>query len=219
MDPRYTPAQAAWTIAIGLLPDFRQDPNAVIPNDAKARCLRALQFVTLTEEEASRSKAARAAQVPWGTVASWIHRDTGFAEQVSAVIEQGKRELADDTEPLSQTDLEEINRIALLPEIELSRVAAGEVPSRQFMAATFPPGTNAWDAEYPAWHRMFPERTDEKRTTNGVRREVPEAPAVEELPNDEAPALVHVQFDPSDYLPPSVVRSAGVPKKSSWTRR
>jgi hypothetical protein len=140
VDAHTSPAFAAWVIGIGLLPFNRENASAAIPNDAKARYLRALQFVGLTDETVSRSRAARAAGIPWGTVASWIHRDSDFKESVSKVLQQAERELADPEPLLEGTDLEEIKRIEELPEIELARIAAGEVPSRRFMAAAFETG-------------------------------------------------------------------------------
>lgn len=160
MNARSRRAFAAYVVAIRLLPDNRHNPSAAIPNNAKARFLRALQFVALTEEDVSRSRAARAAGIPRGTVASWIHRDTTFQEQVSHAIRQGEIELADlAEEPFSQTDIETLERIEELPEVELARIVVGEVPSQRFMAAAFPPGSDYWATDYPRWLDMFPRQT------------------------------------------------------------
>ena len=235
MNARTRRAFAAYVIGIGLLPDNRHNASAAIPNDAKARFLRALQFVALTEEVVSRSRAARAAGIPWGTVASWIHRDPDFKEQVSKVLQQAERELADlEEEPLRESDLEALERIQRLPEVELARIAVGEVPSRAFMGTAFPPGEDAGaSAEHGDWMWPFPAGVSgEPIPTGRVQRRRALVPAATDTPSkgngqvggtedeSEPPATPppaakddgalradpEWHLDPNDYLPPSLVR-------------
>jgi hypothetical protein len=246
MDTRSRRAFAAYVVAIGLLPFNRRNPYAIIPNDAKARFLRALLFVGLTEDDASRSRAARVAGIPWGTVASWIHRDTEFKEAVSKVFQDTERELTDlETEPLEESDLEALERIQRLPEVELARIAVGEVPSRAFMAAAFPPGEDgAASAEHPDWLWLFPAGVSGEPIPAGrVQRPralalVPDETAAPSEGNGQAggppeeeseplppPAAMDdgIQPDPTSnptyYLPPSIRGTSGKQKPRRHVQR
>ncbi len=169
MNPRRRRAFGCYVIAIGLLPDTRPDPFSVIPNDLKSRFVRALQFVALTEKRPTQAKAARAAGIAVGTVNSWLSRDPALRERAAWAIRQGEIELADLVEePLSQTDLDALERIEELPEVELARIVVGEVPSQAFMGAAFPPGSDYWVDEYPQWLGRFP-----RGGTDGQHRAVP----------------------------------------------
>jgi hypothetical protein len=137
MDTRTRRAFAAYVMAFNYLPD--QDRSLLpIPNGPRARFLRALKFVGLTENEPTHSRAARVSGIPRGTVASWSHRDPGFRKDAAYALRMAAVELAEpDIEPFPQPYREALERVRRLPEVEIVRVAVGEIPSRLFMATAF----------------------------------------------------------------------------------
>ena len=135
---------------------MNRDTSKGIPNDPKARFLRALEYLTLTDEKPSSSKAAAAAGIPRGTVASWLHRDAVFNKRVTEALASAAREYCEVEEIQEPDDQERAARIEQLPEIERARVAVGDVPSRRFMETVWPPESTDWADEYPNWLRAFP---------------------------------------------------------------
>ena len=155
MDRRTRRAQAAYLVALDLIP-LDRDNSKPIPNDPKARFLRALEFLVYTDKEPTVSKAAMAAGIPRGTVASWLHRDAVFNKRVSEAFASAAREYREVEEIQEPDDQERAARIEQLPEIERARVAVGDMPSRWFMETVWPPESTDWADEHPNWLRAFP---------------------------------------------------------------
>jgi hypothetical protein len=91
MNERTRRCWAAWARAVAFSPD-EEARFPVIANDSKARFLRALKFVALTEAEPPR--ACVAAGIPRGTVAGWLHRDARFRQEVEQQLGMAAAELA-----------------------------------------------------------------------------------------------------------------------------
>ena len=155
MDRRARRAQAAYLVALDLIP-LDRDNSRPIPNDPKARFLRALEYLVYTDKEPTISKAATAAGIPRGTVASWRSRRAAFDKQVTEMLERAELEYQEVDSIQDLEDQARAERIEQLPELERARVAVGDVPSRRFMETVWPPESTDWADEHPNWLRPFP---------------------------------------------------------------